>query len=372
MKLLELCTSSGVGGLELYAVKTAIRLKSSQHLIAAVAPNSLCHERLKDSGIPLSLIPRWSEKLPFLAIFRLAALIRREKVDVIHMHWGHDLLLAVLAIKLSRRSIKLVYTRQMLITRPKHDAYHRFLYRSVSTFITITEDLATQARRFLPLAPEQIKVLYYGVPAAKICTAEQRLLIRSQWPKIANTDFLVAMVGRITEAKGQHLLLEAIAQLRSLGHAISCVMIGPAFEDNYADRLEQRVTEEGLDNAIVFHGSHPDPVSILAAFDGLVMPSRHETFGLVLAEGMRAGLPVIGSEAGGVPEIIEAGKTGLLCQPEDADSLQQALLQWLTNADQRQAMAAAGKAFADRQYSLDTHYHQLQSLLMEDTNHAPG
>lgn len=368
MKLMELCTSDGVGGLELYAVKTTLRLQSECALIAVVAANTLCAERLAGSPVKTHFLKRHSKRLPLLSVFKLAALLKREAIDVIHLHWGHDFLLAVLAMKLSGRKIRLVYTRQMRITRPKHDAYHRFLYRHVSCFVTITKALAQQAREFLPLPSDRVEVLYYGVPAAQSLTSAERAELRQQWPGLKPEDFVVVLVGRVSAGKGQHLLVEAVARLRLAGKAISAVIIGPAFDKAYQIELEQRVRDLGLTESIFFHGAHPDPVSILPAFDALVMPSQNETFGLVLAEAMRAGLPVIGSKAGGVPEIIDPGKTGLFCQPDDTQSLEIALLEFIENPQKCQQMAAAGKRFADQQYSLEQHYSRLQQLLFGSTS----
>ena len=150
MKVLELCLSPDLGGLELYMYRCVISLQQSDEVVAVVAPQSRLEERLMAEGITPQLLNWRSKALPLLAACRLASLIDREAVDVVHMHWGKDLALAALAKSLSRRKPRLVSTRQMQITRAKRDFYHNFLYSQVDLNITITRALAEAMGRFLP------------------------------------------------------------------------------------------------------------------------------------------------------------------------------------------------------------------------------
>jgi len=88
--------------------------------------------------------------LPLVSAFKLAKIIDENKIDIIHMHWGKDLALAALAKFLSNRKPKLVYTRQMMITRYKNDFYHRFLYSQLDLMLTITQQLEDLCKKFIP------------------------------------------------------------------------------------------------------------------------------------------------------------------------------------------------------------------------------
>ncbi|MCG6968290.1 MAG: glycosyltransferase, partial [Gammaproteobacteria bacterium] len=121
MKVMQLCLSTGVGGLELYVSRTAKQLRNKQiDCVAAVQGDTMLAQRLRDEKIRCFYIRR-TKGLSYFTAKRLAELIDSEAVDVLHMHWGKDLPLAALAKKLAERPVKLVYTRQMMITRPKHD-----------------------------------------------------------------------------------------------------------------------------------------------------------------------------------------------------------------------------------------------------------
>ncbi|WP_172600359.1 glycosyltransferase family 4 protein [Sulfurivermis fontis] len=367
MKILELCTSDGVGGLELYALRSTAALQRLGHdVMAVVRPGTMLQQRLHEQGLAHFVLPRRSRALPLLAAWRLARLIDKAQVDVIHMHWGPDLFLAALAKRWASRPVRLVYTRQMALTRPKNDAYHRFLYRQIDLYLTITDKLLQQARQLLPLPAERIQRLYYGVPAPAVLQDAERRALRHSL-QIPERVFAIGLIGRMEEQKGQHLLIEAVQYLRAAGIPAHATLIGPAMDAAYQQRLQREIEERGLQDAVILRGPHKTPMDIMPAFDVIVLTTRMETFGLVLAEAMRCGVAVVGTDAGGVPEIIEDGRSGLLFTPEDASHLARQLEHLARNDGLRRQLAAAGKARADDLFAEENHYRRLADTLLNVT-----
>lgn len=367
MKVLELCLSDGVGGLELYAVRSAQRLQArGVECVAVAAGDTFFARRMLEQGTRTIHLRRRNEWFPWLAARKLARIIDDEAADIVHMHWGHDLNLAVLAKRAARRPVKLVYTRQMAITRDKHDVYHKFLYRHVDLYLAITDELAGMATRFLPMPPERIKRLYYGVESPAAMDAGRREQVQKAIGIPAGR-FAVGLVGRIEAGKGQHLLIEAVARLRQAGVPVHATIVGPVMDLDYVEGLKRSVRDKTLQDVILFFGSHPNPADIMGAFDVIVLATKKETFGLVLIEAMRGGVAVIGSNAGGVPEIIEHGKTGLLFKPESAQDLSDKLLYLYEHQEQRQRLAQAGKDKADTVFTTEAHYDQLLKYLTDLT-----
>ena len=160
MKVLELILSTGVGGLELYAVRTASQLQRRNiDCIAVVARGTMTADRMNQNNTPTFELNNASRYLPMYSAKRLARIIDEENIDILHMHWARDLNLAVLAKCFAKRPVKLMYTRQMMITRSKRDIYHRILYRQVDLFLTITEQLRGLAQQFLPMSNDRMKTL---------------------------------------------------------------------------------------------------------------------------------------------------------------------------------------------------------------------
>lgn len=367
MKVLELCLSTGVGGLELYAVRTASQLQSRNiECIAVVARDTMTAERIQQNGVQTIEFEKAHRYLPLLSARRLANIIDGQKIDVIHMHWARDLNLAVLAKRFAKRPVKLVYTRQMMITRPKHDVYHRFLYRHVDLFLTITEQLRELAHQYLPMPKDAIKTLYYGVQEPLLLTEQEKSNLR-QSLDIPVGSFAVGMVGRIEKGKGQHLLVQAVKQIVALGTKIHATIIGPAMKSDFEATLKKQVEEWGLTDNVHFYGSHNNPIEIMSAFDVVVLATKQETFGLVLIEAMRNGVVVIGTRAGGVPEIIDEGITGLMFAPENSQELVDKLLLLINDKGFCDKLAKAGKIKADRIFAQENHYQRLVDFMEQIT-----
>ena len=358
MRILEICMSKGFGGLELYVLKTSVYLHDNNNEYSVLTrKNSFLNKKLTDKDIDVKSISLVFHFLPLISAYKLARFIDSNNIDVLHIHWGNDLFLAVLAKVLSRRKIKLIYTRQMALTREKKDIYHRFLYRNVDLYLVITKKLYTEAEKYLPLDKNKIKVLYYGVPHSTDEIEDcEKYISESGLDKGA---FKLAIFGRIEKGKGQHLVVNAVKNLKSQGYTVQLAMIGHVMNQDYFDQLMKNVEQDELMNSIFYLGFHNQPTRIMSCFEAVVLASKCETFGLVLPEAMRAGVAVVGSDCGGVPEIIQHEKTGLLFESENVDDLTMQLEKLVRDQDFCQQLAMAGKADADERFSEEKHFAKL-------------
>jgi len=364
-KVLELCTSTGHGGLELYADRVIRHFHAQGRCLAVVARGTRLASRLDNAGIPYTPLRVKARLWPWLAARRLARLMEREQIDVLHMHWGKDLNLAVLAKRLCRRPVRLVYSRQMALTRHKRDAYHRFLYRHVDRYTVISRRLFAEAVRYLPLPEAHVRLLYYGIPAPRVLDTEACRAFLQEAGLDTPAALRVALFGRIERGKGQHLLVRAIEQLAGQGVDVRAALVGHVMDQAYFDALMGELAEAGLAERVHYLGFHEDPPSVMGCFDAVVLASDAETFGLVLIEAMRAGTAVIGTNAGGVPEIIRDGETGLLFEPGDAEGLAQTLARLAGDPALRARLAAAGRVEADERFSQERHFAELEGILLD-------
>lgn len=354
--------SQGFGGLELYVVNVAKFFalnqnqdQSSYRCSVVTAKNSFIFKKLTKENIASTAFSPAFHHLPLISALKLARHIDAHKIDVVHVHWAKDLLLAVLAKVFSRRKVKLIYTRHMALTRKKDDFYHRFLYRNVDAYLVITKELYHNAVNYLPVDERKIHLLYHGVRVEKAGDCEAYLK-----EKGINEDvFRLVIFGRIEEGKGQHLVVDAVKRLYELGKNIQLAMIGHVMDKEYHATLVNTITTSNLENHVFYLGFHEQPTSIMPCFDAVVLATKCETFGLVLPEAMRAGVTVIGSNCGGVPEIIEHEKTGLLFETQNAIDLSLQLAKIIDDIDFRNSLAAAGKKYADEHFSEENHFKEL-------------
>lgn len=361
MRILEVCMSHGFGGLELYVLKVAKFLTDNNYHCHAVArEKSFMHDKLLDANIPSKAFSQVFHHFPLISSFKLARYIDSNYIDVLHVHWGKDLLFVVLAKIFCKRKIKLIYTRHMALTRKKDDFYHRFLYRNIDGYLTITQELSDIAEKYLPLDKSKIHLIYHGVPAIDETQINCQVSLKDLGLK--DTLFRVVIFGRIEKEKGQHLVIEAVKNLIKQGHNVQLAIIGHVMDKQYYASLISDIEKNELDDNIFYLGFHDNPTSIMPCFDVVILATKCETFGLVLPEAMRAGVTVIGSNCGGVPEIIEHEKTGLLFEPENATDLTLQLSKIFNDREFSKKLANAGKKDADERFSEEQHFSNLINI----------
>ncbi len=368
MNILELCLSTGLGGLELYVFRSADALQNNNTVLAALTEHSkLVDYFQQNSTIKIKYLKRHSNPLPLRNAKKLAGMIDKNNIDVIHLHWGKDLPLAAFAKALSKRKPALVYTRQMMMTRRKDDLYHNFLYQQMDLMLTITEELESLCKKYIPRYANKITTLYYGVKEPAEFLNKKAILQQRNELDFSANDFIVGLIGRLEQSKGQHLLIEAIRQAKDNKQIICGLIIGHEMNPGYRDQLKQQAVHLGVQEQIKFQDFVNQPQQLMQLCDAIVLASGQETFGLVLVEAMRASVAVIGSNSGGVPEIIQHEKTGLLFESGNATSLYQQIERLYLNADFKTRLAQQGKQDADSRFNHSQHFSQLeqhfQSLL---------
>ena len=368
MNIMELCLSPDLGGLELYVYRASLKLAETDHVHAVIVENGKLAERFSETNIPVSYLKKTFKALPLFRALTLARIIDENNIDAIHLHWGRDLSLAALAKKFSKKKPRLVYTRQMQITRNKDDIYHRFLYRQVDVFVTITKLLAKLARSFLSESDKnKVVPLYYGVQEPDKFLSD---LDKKKFRKkvgFSESDFVVALFGRIEEGKGQHVLIDAIAKLKKQDLDVKCLIIGHVMDDSYYSLIQQSVVNNNLQDNIYFMDFVENPQEWMQVCDVVILATKEETFGLVLAEAMQAEIPVIGTNSGGVPEIIENNKTGFLFEYGDVESLSKCIVELKEDENKRFAFAKAGQVKAKKLFDVANHYSELRKILSADS-----
>ena len=158
-------------------------------------------------------------------------------------------------------------------------------------------------------------------------------------PAPRNGEPIIVSLGALIPRKGHDVLLKALARLS--GRNWSCRIVGSADRDpDWTASLTERTKALGLSDRVCFVGTTSDPASELRAASIFALPSRHEGYGMVFAEALSHGLPIIACKAGAVPEVVPP-EAGILVPPDDPEALANALGDLLDNNETRSAMANA-------------------------------
>jgi glycosyltransferase involved in cell wall biosynthesis len=165
---------------------------------------------------------------------------------------------------------------------------------------------------------------------------------------------LVGILGRVDPRKGVDTLVDAMAKLQSSGRGACLAIVGRELvgSPEWQQGLRARATEL-LGDRVRFIGPTDEPHRVLSALDALVNASHHEPFGRTILEAQASGVPVVATDAGGVPEFVADGRTGLLVPPQDADAIAAALGRLFDDPELRRRIADGGRAQATAEFGLD-------------------
>ena len=361
--LLELCLSPDLGGLELYMVRSAKALDAEMNVISVINSRGKLEQYYKDTSYKYEMMKKGRGFATFATAKKLARIIDANKIDIVHTHWTKDLLVAVLAKKISICKPQIVQTRNMTMTRFKDDMYHRWLYRNISLMLPVTYQVKEQLERFIPEAVRpKIEVLYMGSDKSELLNADEVAELKKALG-FQDDYFNIGMVGRINEAKGQHLLIKAVDLLVKKGLHVNAYFVGHPMRESYQQELKNDVKNRGIEKNIHFLGFMKNPHHFYQVCDTVVLASKRETFGLVLIEAMQVGTPVIGSNSGGVVEIIDDEQTGLLFENQSFESLAQKIEFLMNDEALRKKVAKAGQEKCEEMFSNEKQFVKLKEIL---------
>lgn len=267
---------------------------------------------------------------------RLARELRRPR-DLVHLHL--DLVVAPILCRLGRVRwvVATVHNDEPGYGTWWWRLWSAVLNRLVTRFVAVSDRVASYYATACALPTGSVPVIRHPVRPV----ADDPDLIAALRP--ARAAFVIGCVGRLTEQKDP-LLLAAVLQRAPTWHG---VLVGEGPE---RARVERFVAAHGMTN-LRLAGAIPGVRRGLRAFDVLVLPSRWEGLGLVLVEAMLAGVLVVGSRAGAIPETLGSGRFGLLFEPGSVDALHAALRQVAERRVDVAAITASARSDAERRYA---------------------
>lgn len=287
-----------------------------------------------------------AEELP--AALALARVIRRERPDVIHLGNGVRANFDGILAGLLTRTPIVCHVKGF----EKYGARERWAARRITTMVCMTQAVLDHCRAH-GLHPADARVVYDAVDEAWLRPQRPALEVRRELGIGADAP-CIGIAGNIQPWKGQNVLVEALGLLGEHS-GVHCVIAGGVHRagEAYAAELRGRVEALGLGSRVHFTGFRADIPDVMNAWDVVVHASvRPEPFGRVILEGMLLGKPVIATAAGGVPELIDDGRTGFLVPPGDAPTLADRLRRVFSAPGEAQAIGACAQTWARQHFSL--------------------
>jgi len=326
---------------------TVMGMRAAGHRAMLVAHADGELRRRADEGLDfLPLAPR--TEMDLSAAWRLSRAIKMLRPDVVHAHDPHGVAMAALALSMSTqpKRAKLVAARRVDF-RLKGNALSRWKYDQVDRFICASEAI----RKILladGVAPSRAVTVHEGIDLGHVAAAPPAALHEEFW--LPHGSPLVGNVAALVPHKGQRHFIEAAALVVREVPDARFVIAG---EGELRPTLEHLVRHLHLEKHVILTGFRPDVLSLHKAFDVFVMSSITEGLGTSLLDAMACGRPIVATTAGGMPEVVQDGKTGILVAPRNDRALADAIVKLLKDPALRERMGTAGLALANARFSAE-------------------
>ncbi|MCU0227280.1 MAG: glycosyltransferase family 4 protein [Bryobacterales bacterium] len=353
--------ADAVGGASMHVLHLARAMRQRGHETAVfVGGYGAVTERLQAADIhvhPLRHLQRAIHPAKdAMAIRELTAALRSYRPHLVSTHTAK----AGLVGRIAARQLRLpaLYTPHGLtigdrisrLAGPIFAAIERLASRWCEAIVCVCEQERQLALNHHIAPPHRLRVIHNGMP-----DVEPHLLANpaAQPPRIC-------CVARMEAPKDYPTLLRALATLQDLEWDCHLVGDGPL-----QPSLQALASQLGIGARICFLGYLPDPSPVLAAGQLFVLSTRSEAFPRSILEAMRAGLPVVASQVGGVDEAVLANETGLLCPPGDHLALAVSIRKLLENAPLRQRFGHSGRHTYSERFRLETMVETTEALYRE-------
>lgn len=346
------CSSISWGGLEMNTVRYAKWMTELNYrTILFCVKDSPIHKEAIALELPIVLVEHNKKYGDFKNVFRVKALFKTNNIDIIWFRDTRDMSLLGWVKRLSSRKYFLIYQQAMQLGVSKKDPIHTLRFRAIDLWISTLDFLKKQVLEKTNVRASQIATIPLGVDTSRFNSPTlSKEQARTQL-NIPQDAWVVGILGRIDPLKGQHTLINAL-QI-SKDH-ISAIVMGESTKNEgneYEISLKKKVRSLGLEKRVFFKPYSKDVQIFYRAIDAFVLASAGETFGTVTIEAMSFGLPVIGTNSSGTPEILDHGNAGMLFEPDNAIELADALHTLYHDAATAKEIGEKGKARFLKLYS---------------------
>lgn len=339
-------SSPNIGGQELQLLQQAQGLRAQGWEPRILCrPDSRIAQEAAARGLAVEPV-RFRSALDVGSLRRVASLVRRYRPVAVVCHSGHDANVCALAVR-TAAAAGLLAPRPRLIRMRTYQpgkagafGYNHLFDHS----FTPSAALRAQLLRNPKIRPERIGVLYPGIDFDQVRRAAATALPPPLQERLAGAGPVIVHAAMLRPEKGHAFMLQVVESLRPRSPDLLYVAAGEGVE---LARLQQQAQARGLQQHVLFPGMLQPVAPLVARADVLVMPSIYEPLGMSQVEALSLGVPVVVSDAGGLPETVHHGQTGWLCpapdQPGALPAWTEALARVLSDPQAARAMAQRGR-----------------------------
>jgi len=377
-KVLHVITRMIIGGAEwntFYSLKLHNRNRYTPVLACGpeTGPEGSLIEATEEMGVPVYIVPDLIREIDFKrdlkALVQLVRLYRDLQVDIVHTHTSKAGILGRLAGRLAKVPVVIHTVHGFAFTAPiprwqkkLYIALEKMAGRWCDALIFISKPLMAEAGRLGIGDPKTYSLIPSGIDisAFRNGASNGNREAKIKLLGLRNGVPIIGTVSRLVKDKGLELLLEAAAKLKAKGLDFHMVWVG---DGPLRAELEALAKQLGVSERLYITGMCTDVPAWVSCFDLFVLPTLWEGMGRVFLEAQAAGVPVIGTKVGGVPDVVKDGVTGILIPPSNVDALVEAIELLLNKPELRRQMGYAASQFAsDEQFQVEFMVRKIEEV----------
>lgn len=364
-KVCQLLHSLNVGGAEILATRIARQLDASYRMLFVCLDElGAMGERLQSEGFDVHLLRRGSG-LDSGCARRLAHLIQAEQVDLIHAHQYTPFFYALLSGWFRHRP-GVLFTEHGRwypdYPRRKRILFNRLMLRSRDRVVGVGEAVRRALIDNEGLSPKRVSVVYNGINLEPYAGSSENRAEVLRDIDCAEGDLVVMQIARLDHLKDHLTALRTIDRVRKVLPSAKLVLVGEGPE---RPKIEAEIAQRQLQSHVRLLGLRSDVARLLSVANLFLLTSISEGIPLTLIESMAAGVPIVSTDVGGVREVVDDGRTGILAPSGNDQSLADALLYLADNESLRLIMAERGRQRASQQFSERTMLESYRQLYEE-------
>lgn len=368
-KILYVITKSNWGGAQRYVFDLAKAGRNAgMHVVVACGGNGLLTERLREENIETAQITSFQRDISFIkdirSFFEVFTIVRKTKPDVIHINSTKAGGIGAFIVRLFFRAC-IIFTIHGL---PQYEDRPRLILMFIgfATWVTclLSHKVIVLSRHDMeillkqPLIKKKLILIPHGIHETFTSKEESREMIlhtlgstisRSEREKLRDLMW-VGTIAELHKNKGHVYALQAFADVAKNFSNVIYIVIGSGEEK---DSLLSAARRLGIRDRIFFTGFIADAQRLYQAFDIVLLTSIKEGLPYTLIEAIHAGVPIIATNVGGVPDIISDKKTGLVVSPKNSDAIYESLEKLITDDDLRKTLGENAQIFSIEHFSIN-------------------
>lgn len=332
IKLIQIIGEGSLTGAPRHLLTLLKFLDCRRFILKVICPPGPLVNEIKELKVPLFQVPMRGRS-DVLAVNAIRKILRRERPDIVHCHGARAGLIGRSAAR--GLPLKIVYTEhtrtpQFKLSSPVLEWSHRRALRILDQFTDVTIAVSQAVADFLKKGVarhSKVVVIHNGLEKQPRPSALEVAHFREKYG-FKEKELIIGTIGSLNYQKDHKTLIKAFQRISKKRSDTKLILVGAGEVKPYLEKLARRYR---VADRVVMTGALPSVQSVLATFTIFVLPSLSEAFGLCLLEAMQAGVPIIATKVGGIPEVIKSGYNGLLVTPGDPKELASTIMRLLND-----------------------------------------